>query len=203
MRQGSSRTGPGVSTSKRYGLAGRADRIIRGWDSKRLLRGHPAGPGDIGSVLRPELGWLSYEAEGSVQGGLWTYCLHALSSVTVSSSSTCWGQGSPAMSPARLSRTPPEHPVLLCCLSRTLAGGPTALPSVLASTSRFPSGGLLLRMSVGKETSSYDPPWTIRITCSNEEVAIKINTMRPLAVFTPPRPLPETGLESEAADVLY
>ena len=97
---------------------------------------------------------------------------------------------------------PPEHPVLLRCLSRTLLGGPTALPSVLASTSRFPSGDLLLLMSIGKETSSYDPPWTIRITCYNEEVAIKINTMKPLVVFTPPRPLSEIGLESEAADVL-
>ena len=37
MRQGSSRTGPGMSTSEGYGLAGRADRIIRGWDSKRPL----------------------------------------------------------------------------------------------------------------------------------------------------------------------
>ena len=151
MRQGSSRAGPGVSTSKGYGLAGRADRIIWGWDSKRLLRGHPAGPGDTGSVLTSELGWLSYQAEGSVQGGLWTYCLHALSSVTVSFSSTCWGQGSPAMSPARLSRTPPEHPVLLCCLSRALLGGPTALPSVLASRSRFPSGGLLLLCQLEKK----------------------------------------------------
>ena len=97
---------------------------------------------------------------------------------------------------------PPEHLVLLRCLSRILLGGPTALPSVLASISRFPSGDLLLLMSIGKETSPYDPPWTIRITCYNEEVAIKINTMKPLVVFTLPRPLSEIGLESEAADVL-
>lgn len=57
-------------------------------------------------------------------------------------------------------------------------------------------------MSIGKETSSYDPPWTIRITCYNEEVAIKINTMKLLVVFTPPWLLSEIGLESEAADVL-